>query len=231
MRAPTDYPSRVRVADRNSPLPTIRSGCAAWRGCRIGSGEAQVQSTVSAGIINPSKTEWLSRFGGQLEWIGRELRSNWASQTKPKPEQTNCSRFFKQRKLSQTVPSFSFLTTPANLSKRSSMTECGRASPTFSKSSRQDHSSLEPPELLADASCGFFLMQPRGQYPTRFLQQVKAFAQHFGCSPEVLGPEEVRAWQVQLIEVQRHSRSAASGHCGLTVPVRQRVSPLMLIAA
>uniref|UniRef100_UPI002AB12EB7 site-specific integrase n=1 Tax=unclassified Burkholderia TaxID=2613784 RepID=UPI002AB12EB7 len=40
-----------------------------------------------------------------------------------------------------------------------------------------------------------------------YLQQVKAFAQHFGRSPEVLGPEEVRAWQVHLIEVQRRSRS------------------------
>ncbi|WP_321812972.1 MULTISPECIES: site-specific integrase [unclassified Burkholderia] len=40
-----------------------------------------------------------------------------------------------------------------------------------------------------------------------YLQQVKAFAQHFGRSPEVLGPEEVRAWQVHLVEVQRRSRS------------------------
>ncbi len=40
-----------------------------------------------------------------------------------------------------------------------------------------------------------------------YLQQVNAFAQHFGRSPEVLGPEEIRAWQVHLVEVQRHSRS------------------------
>jgi integrase/recombinase XerD len=39
------------------------------------------------------------------------------------------------------------------------------------------------------------------------LQQVSAFAQHFGCSPDLLGPEEVRAWQVRLIEVQRRSPS------------------------
>lgn len=40
-----------------------------------------------------------------------------------------------------------------------------------------------------------------------YLQQVSNFARHFGRSPELLGPEEVRAWQVHLIEVQRRSSS------------------------
>ncbi|MFC7632847.1 tyrosine-type recombinase/integrase [Paraburkholderia humisilvae] len=40
-----------------------------------------------------------------------------------------------------------------------------------------------------------------------YLQQVSNFARYFGRSPELLGPEEVRAWQVHLIEVQRRSAS------------------------
>jgi len=40
-----------------------------------------------------------------------------------------------------------------------------------------------------------------------YLQQVSNFAKHFGRSPELLGPEEVRAWQVHLVEVQRRSPS------------------------
>lgn len=40
-----------------------------------------------------------------------------------------------------------------------------------------------------------------------YLQQVSNFARYFGRSPELLGPEEVRAWQVHLIEVQRRSSS------------------------
>jgi site-specific recombinase XerD len=40
-----------------------------------------------------------------------------------------------------------------------------------------------------------------------YLQQVNNFARYFGRSPELPGPEEVRAWQVHLIEVQRRSSS------------------------
>ncbi|MEX3901194.1 phage integrase N-terminal SAM-like domain-containing protein [Paraburkholderia sp. BR10954] len=40
-----------------------------------------------------------------------------------------------------------------------------------------------------------------------YLQRVHAFAEHFGRSPDLLGLEEVRAWQVHLIEVQRRSTS------------------------
>ncbi|WP_196251564.1 phage integrase N-terminal SAM-like domain-containing protein [Cupriavidus necator] len=39
-----------------------------------------------------------------------------------------------------------------------------------------------------------------------YLQYVHAFAQHFGRSPEFLGPKEVHAWQLHLVEAQR-SRS------------------------
>ncbi|WP_317925878.1 tyrosine-type recombinase/integrase [Cupriavidus sp. TA19] len=39
-----------------------------------------------------------------------------------------------------------------------------------------------------------------------YLHYVRAFAQHFGRSPELLGPEEVHAWQLHLVESQR-SRS------------------------
>lgn len=40
-----------------------------------------------------------------------------------------------------------------------------------------------------------------------YLQQVSAFAEHFGRSPKLLGLEEVHAWQVHLVEVQRRSSS------------------------
>ncbi|WP_434032744.1 tyrosine-type recombinase/integrase [Cupriavidus sp. a3] len=39
-----------------------------------------------------------------------------------------------------------------------------------------------------------------------YLHYVRAFAQHFGRSSELLGPEEVHAWQLLLVESQR-SRS------------------------
>jgi site-specific recombinase XerD len=35
------------------------------------------------------------------------------------------------------------------------------------------------------------------------LLQVDAFAKHFGKSPDELGPEDVRAWQVHLLEVKK----------------------------
>jgi len=43
-----------------------------------------------------------------------------------------------------------------------------------------------------------------------YLQQVAAFARHFHRSPEVLGPEEVRAWQVHLTQTRRLSPSSVS---------------------
>ncbi|WP_323123341.1 tyrosine-type recombinase/integrase [Burkholderia alba] len=41
-----------------------------------------------------------------------------------------------------------------------------------------------------------------------YLQQISAFAKHFGRSPEMLGPEEIRAWQLYLIEERKLSRSS-----------------------
>lgn len=38
-----------------------------------------------------------------------------------------------------------------------------------------------------------------------YLQQVSAFAKHFGQSPDELGPEEIRAWQVHLLDVRKLS--------------------------
>jgi site-specific recombinase XerD len=36
-----------------------------------------------------------------------------------------------------------------------------------------------------------------------YVKQVAAFARHFGRSPEELGPEEIRAWQIHLIEERK----------------------------
>ncbi|MBC8007271.1 MAG: tyrosine-type recombinase/integrase [Prolixibacteraceae bacterium] len=36
-----------------------------------------------------------------------------------------------------------------------------------------------------------------------YLTQVCAFAKHFGKSPDQLGPEEIRAWQLHLLEVKK----------------------------
>jgi len=40
-----------------------------------------------------------------------------------------------------------------------------------------------------------------------YIEKIKHFAQHFGKSPEHLGPEEIRSYQVYLIEYKRDSRS------------------------
>jgi hypothetical protein len=36
-----------------------------------------------------------------------------------------------------------------------------------------------------------------------YIHQVEMFAAHFGRSPDRLGPEDVRAWQVHLVEVKK----------------------------
>jgi integrase/recombinase XerD len=51
------------------------------------------------------------------------------------------------------------------------------------------------------------------QTQKRYVEAVAAFARHFGKSPEYLGPEEVRAYQVHLIDKQKRSWS----HVNVTV--------------
>ncbi|MFM0327837.1 tyrosine-type recombinase/integrase [Caballeronia glebae] len=46
-----------------------------------------------------------------------------------------------------------------------------------------------------------------------YLLQVSSFARHFGRSPELLGPEEIRAWLVHL----REERKLAPGSLGPTI--------------
>lgn len=41
-----------------------------------------------------------------------------------------------------------------------------------------------------------------------YLTQVCAFAKHFGKSPDQLGPEEIRAWQLYLLEVKKLTRKS-----------------------
>ena len=43
-----------------------------------------------------------------------------------------------------------------------------------------------------------------------YVQQISAFARHFDCSPESLGPEQVRAYQVHLIEERKLAAGSLS---------------------
>ena len=43
-----------------------------------------------------------------------------------------------------------------------------------------------------------------------YLEQVSRFARHFGRSPEELGPDEVRAYQIYLLEVRKLSAKSRS---------------------
>ena len=49
------------------------------------------------------------------------------------------------------------------------------------------------------------------QTQKRYIGAVSAFARHFGKSPEGLGSEEVRAYQVYLIEEKQRSWSHVNG--------------------
>ena len=48
-----------------------------------------------------------------------------------------------------------------------------------------------------------------------YLRQVSSFARHFQRSPEKLGPEEVRAYQVHLVEVRKLSPCSLHGKFAL----------------
>ena len=41
-----------------------------------------------------------------------------------------------------------------------------------------------------------------------YVQQVAAFAKHFNRSPDLLGPEEIRAYQVYLTDERKLARGA-----------------------
>ena len=43
-----------------------------------------------------------------------------------------------------------------------------------------------------------------------YVQQISAFARHFNCSPEALGPEQVRAYQVHLLEERKLAAGSLS---------------------
>lgn len=43
-----------------------------------------------------------------------------------------------------------------------------------------------------------------------YLQQISAYARYFGRSPEALGPEDVRTYQVHLVEVRKLSAASVS---------------------
>jgi site-specific recombinase XerD len=43
-----------------------------------------------------------------------------------------------------------------------------------------------------------------------YVQQISAFARHFDCSPEALGPEQVRSYQVHLLEERKLAAGSLS---------------------
>jgi len=43
-----------------------------------------------------------------------------------------------------------------------------------------------------------------------YVEQVSRFARHFGQSPERLGQDEIRAWQIYLVEERRLAASSIS---------------------
>ena len=49
-------------------------------------------------------------------------------------------------------------------------------------------------------------LAPRTQ--TSYVEQVSRFARHFGRSPELLGPAEIRTWQLHLTENKRLASSS-----------------------
>ena len=54
---------------------------------------------------------------------------------------------------------------------------------------------------------------------TSYVQQVSLFARHFNKSPEVLGPEEIRAYQVYLTNEKKRAlalSSSPSPPCGFS---------------
>jgi hypothetical protein len=48
-----------------------------------------------------------------------------------------------------------------------------------------------------------------------YVTQVAKFAQHFGCSPEQLGPEQIRQYQVFLVQEKRVSCSTTLTDLGV----------------
>ena len=54
-----------------------------------------------------------------------------------------------------------------------------------------------------------------------YVQQVSLFARHFNKSPELLGPEQIRAYQVYLTnEKQLATRFHSHRHCGAPLPLQ-----------
>jgi hypothetical protein len=53
-----------------------------------------------------------------------------------------------------------------------------------------------------------------------YVEQVSRFARHFELSPEQLGQEEIRAWQIHLVEERRLAASSISVAVasGLSIP-------------
>ena len=43
-----------------------------------------------------------------------------------------------------------------------------------------------------------------------YIEHVAAFARYFGCSPDRLGPEQVRAYQLYLIQARKLSTSSVN---------------------
>src|SRR5215472_6538531 len=66
-------------------------------------------------------------------------------------------------------------------------------------------------------------MQVRNLSPltqASYVQQVSLFARHFKKSPEVLGPEEIRSYQVYLTNEKKLAQARSSSLCPLALPLQ-----------
>src|SRR5712664_1951923 len=60
---------------------------------------------------------------------------------------------------------------------------------------------------------------------TTYVEQVARFARHFGKSPELLGPAEIRSWRLHLAENKRLAAKMRSEERRVGKECRSRWSP------
>jgi integrase/recombinase XerD len=69
-------------------------------------------------------------------------------------------------------------------------------------------------------------LSPRTQ--RAYVEQVSRFARHFGRPPELLGQDEIRSWQIYLVEERRLAASSISVAGDRRRARRQQIIPWQL---